>query len=334
MRKISWTVMGTVLALMIGFLLAPVHAAQPTDVFDGAVYTQPATNSGGLYQSSWLDPDGSDYDQYVWDNFTLSTDRQITKITWRGGYDPARFGYGGPVLDFTVAVYPSIAAGIQPDVINPPLFEYHTHGNANETLVGTYNGTNLYDYQFTLPQVFHATANTIYWVQIEAFQHGIPDWGITDATGGDGKYFRRIAYVGDIYYQSVNGDAAFALFATVSVTPTPTATSTATRTPTPTTPSCSTAPNAPTLLAPANKATVTKARITLKWSAPNCAKTYQVVIRRDNKKNGVWDSAQNLSKTKYKTIILTQGHNYFWRVQACNDKGCGPWSAYARFKFQ
>ena len=177
----------------------------------GIIYTQPISSSGALLQSSWWDPNGSDYDQYVWDNFTLSSTHVITEIHWSGGYDPAKFGSGGPVIDFSVKIYPSIPAGSQPDVVNPPLVDYQTGGNAGQTLAGTFGGTTMYDYQFALPASFYAEAGTRYWVQIEAWQHGIPDWGISVGTGGDGVYFRRIANVGDIYYQLVPGDAAFTL---------------------------------------------------------------------------------------------------------------------------
>ena len=175
------------------------------------LYSQPPSPSGGLYHSSWWDPNGSDYDQYVWDGFTLQSTEVITEVQWRGGYDPAYFGSGGPVVDFTVAIYPSILGGSQPVVVNPPLVEYQAGGNVGETLAGTFGGITMYDYHFTLPTPFTATSGIKYWVQIEAWQHGIPDWGIAVGTGGDGDYFRRFANVGDIFYQLVPGDAAFTL---------------------------------------------------------------------------------------------------------------------------
>jgi len=175
------------------------------------VYGQPPNPSGGLLQSSWWDPNGSDYDQYVWDNFTPESTRVITEVQWRGGYDPGKFGAGGQVIDFTVAIYPSIAAGTQPDVVNPALVEYQTGGNTGETLAGAFGGTTMYDYHFTLPAAFQAAAGIKYWLQIEAWQHGIPDWGMAVGSGGDGKYFRRIANLGDIFYQIAPGDVTFTL---------------------------------------------------------------------------------------------------------------------------
>ena len=154
-----------------------------------------------------MDPDGSDWDQWVWDSFILPSTQAITEIQWRGGFDPAYLGSGGPVINFTVAIYPSIAAGTEPAVAGPPLVEYETGGNAGQTLAGVFGGATLYDYQFTLPAAFVATGGTKYWVQIEAWQHGIPDWGLAQGTGGNGAHFRRV-YVN---YQSAPGDAAFTL---------------------------------------------------------------------------------------------------------------------------
>ena len=178
----------------------------PLEANAAVVYTQPL--AGGLLQSSWLDPDGSNFDQYVWDNFTLNSNQTIARIRWSGGYDPLKFGSGGPILDFSVAIYASIPAGGQPDVTIAPLVQYTAGGNAGETQNGFY-----YDYHFILPTPFSATAGTEYWVQIEAYQHGIPDWCIAGGSGGDGIYFRRTASpaTGDIVYEVASGDAAFTL---------------------------------------------------------------------------------------------------------------------------
>ena len=192
--------------LLIALLILSVSVTSA-----GVVYTQPPSASGGFYHSSWWDPDGSDYDQYVWDSFTLLSNQSIVRIEWRGAYDPSYFGYGGPVLDFTVAIYPSIGGGSQPNVVGPPLVDYTVGGNAGQTYAGVFGGVTMYDYGYTLPVPFNAQAGVNYWVQIEAWQHGIPDWSIATGTNGTGSYFRRIAYVGDWYFQIVPGDAAFTL---------------------------------------------------------------------------------------------------------------------------
>jgi hypothetical protein len=189
----------------------PSHADRNTDAFTSPaviIYSQPPKSSGGLFQSS-RNPGGTDSDQYVWDNFALqaSSGTAITDIQWRGGYQSG----SGTVLDFTIAIYPSTAGGTQPDVTHAPLVQYQASGNAGETLVGTVGGIAMYDYHFTLPTAFQATAGMTYWVQIEALQNGVPDWGLAVGTGGDNKHFRGMAVVGDIHYDAPAGDAAFTL---------------------------------------------------------------------------------------------------------------------------
>lgn len=200
----------------------------------GSVYEQPIDPNGKLLLSSWLDPDGSDNDQYVWDNFTLQSNATITEIDWFGVYDPIRFGAGGPVLDFSVSIYPSSPAGTEPAVANAPLVQYQTGGNAGETSSGTVAGGTLYAYKFSLPTPFLASAGVKYWVQIEAFQQGsLPDWCLVTGSGGDGNHFRKIPGAGgDVMYRAFPGDAAFALQGFVTDIPTSTPAATATSLPT------------------------------------------------------------------------------------------------------
>ena len=187
----------------------------------GPIFTQPIDPSGKLLLSSRLDPDGSDADRYVWDNFTLQKTETITEIDWFGGYDPLRFGAGGPVIDFDVSIYPSIAANTEPAVAGQPLVEYQTGGNAGETSIGKVGGITMYAYAFNLPVPFIASAGVKYWVQIEAFQHGsIPDWGFSVGTGGDGShYVKESGAGGDIIYRSAPYDVAFTLLGPIFDTP-------------------------------------------------------------------------------------------------------------------
>ncbi len=193
----------------------------PADVI-GPIFTQPVDPSGNLLQSSWLDPDGSAQDRWVWDNFTLLTNETITEINWWGGYDPLLFGAGGPVLDFRVEIYPSTAGNTQPAVAGPPLVQYLTGGNAGETSIGMVGGIPMYAYTFILPTPFAVSAGVKYWVQIEAYQYGsIPDWGISAGTGGEGIHYRRGPGAGgDIIYSFGTKDAAFALLGPIPDVPT------------------------------------------------------------------------------------------------------------------
>jgi hypothetical protein len=212
-----WILVATV-SLLCGGIAAGARTGQPIPANRDAVsssplailYSQPPSPSGGLLQSSLRDPDGSATDQWAWDGFTLGSTSAITEVQWRGGYDPVRLGSGGAVADFRVSIYASIPSGIQPDISNPPLVHYEVGGNADERPAEVLGGVQTYDYRYALPVPFQAAAGTKYWVQIEAYQPGAPDWGLARATGGDGQYFRRLA--GDGYnYQIARGDAAFTL---------------------------------------------------------------------------------------------------------------------------
>ena len=202
----------------------------------GTIYTQPIDPSGKLYLSSWLDPDGSDFDQNVWDDFTLQSDQTITEIDWFGGYDPTKSGLGGPVLDFNVSIYPSIAVGTEPAVAGAPLVTYQTGGNAGETSIGLVNGIPMNSYIFSLPVPFTASAGVKYWVYIVASQGGSsPDWSLAAGLGGNGSHYRWGSGAGgDSGYRSVPGDVAFTLLGPIPDPPTPTDTPTETPTDTPT----------------------------------------------------------------------------------------------------
>jgi PKD repeat protein len=172
------------------------------------LYSQPPSTGGVFYPSS---SSSNDYDQFVWDDFTLLSTHAITEIQWRGGYDPKYAAYAGPVVDFIVGIYGTSIAG-EPDVASLPLAEFQAGGNANETFVGTFGGIPMYDYTLVLPSAFSAEAGVKYWVQIEASQAGVPNWGITDGTGGDGTHFWAfVNYAGGLAYRWGSGDAAFTL---------------------------------------------------------------------------------------------------------------------------
>ncbi|HNK64581.1 MAG TPA: hypothetical protein PKL78_12315 [Anaerolineales bacterium] len=213
--------------IVLGSIMAVSSNVQAQSVQQGVVYNQPIDPAGLLVQSSWLDPDGSDFDQYIWENFTLQTDQSINTVNWYGGYDPLKFGRGGAVTDFTVAIYPSIAAGSEPAVANPPLVEYQTGGNAGESAIEMVNGIPMYSYTFNLPAPFQAVAGAKYWVYIVASQTGSsPDWGFASGLNGNGHHYQRGSGAGgDIMYRSMPGDIAFSLLGpTVPDAPTSTPT--------------------------------------------------------------------------------------------------------------
>lgn len=196
---------------MVGaLLLALVLGARA----EGAqLYAQSHTGSGVVHKSSWYAPEGLDGDEYAWDSFTLAASTAITEIRWRGGY---AYGPGqAPVYAFTLSIYRSVAGGFQPDLgAGGRLARFNVGHHCGETPVGTFGGIPVYDYAYTLSTPFQAVGGTKYWIQIEASQgvrpllYWPPDWGLCDASGGDGHYFRFI--VGG-QYQSITGDLAFSL---------------------------------------------------------------------------------------------------------------------------
>ncbi len=178
------------------------------------VYGQPPAAAGGLIASSWIDPNGSDSDMYAWDAFALAADQQIAEVSWRGGY--LYNAYYGPVVDFRIRIYESIAGGFQPNVVKPPLVSYSVGGTAGETYAGSFGGTAMYDYRFTLPTPFPAKAGVKYWMQIEGVQRVYPDWALAVGTGGDGSHF--MFSTGAHRYWSASADTAFALHTAASQT--------------------------------------------------------------------------------------------------------------------
>ncbi|MEP7216737.1 MAG: T9SS type A sorting domain-containing protein, partial [Anaerolineaceae bacterium] len=178
--------------------------------------------------TAWWNPDGSNYDLYLWDAFTPASAGDIGTIEWRGSY-----GASGSPINFTVAIYASIPAGSQPDVSHPPLVEYEIGDNAGETYAGLWGGVVMYDYSFTMPTTFPAQAGVKYWLQIEAWQSGFPDWAVAAGLGGDGTHFLcehnnivvgDAASTGDVvmdagvptgcWFTSRTGDVAFSLLST------------------------------------------------------------------------------------------------------------------------
>lgn len=183
----------------------------------GVVFEQPHDGSGTLHHSSRYQANGTDYDQFVWDSFSVPSAQAVTEIRWRGGYNPSWAYWAGQIANFHVSIYTSIPGNSQP-YLGPgypqapaTLIAYDTGGTAGETSVGVFDGVEMFDYHLTLPTPFQAAANTVYWVQIEAeFVNGIPSWGIANGVP-NGSHFRRIPNQADYYFQSAPGNAAFAI---------------------------------------------------------------------------------------------------------------------------
>ena len=183
----------------------------------GVVFQQAHTGSGALLMSSRYQPNGTDYDQFVWDSFSVPTAQALTEIRWRGGYDPNMAYWAGDIVNFHVSIYESTPGLSQPHLgpgypgTPATLVAYDTGNAAGETSAGLFGGVEMFDYHFVLPTVFQAQAGKLYWIQIEAeFTNGLPSWGFAAGTG-NGSYFRRIPGQADFYFQFISGDAAFSV---------------------------------------------------------------------------------------------------------------------------
>lgn len=208
MSRISKTGAAALLFLFVLIFQAPFHAAAEVYI-PAELYSQPPDPAGDLYHSSWWSPDESNYDEFLYDNFTLPYTRNITAVKWRGGYDPAAINGAGSVTDFEVAIFGSAAGDTQPNIVAGPLVTYQTGGNAGETAAGSFGGTTMYDYAFTLPASFQAQGGTKYWIYIVAEQEGNPDWGLSKGTNGDTQHF-RVNHDGSVLGFRT-GDLAFTL---------------------------------------------------------------------------------------------------------------------------
>jgi hypothetical protein len=195
-------------------------ALWPQTARAGVVFDQPHNDTGTLLTSSRYQPNGTDYDQFVWDSFSVSTAQAVTEIRWRGGYNPQMAYWGGDIVNFHVSIYESTPGLSQPNLgpgypgTPATLVAYDTGNAAGEASAGVFGGVAMYDYHYVLPTVFQAQAGKQYWVQIEAeFTGGLPFWGFA-AGAGNGSHFRRIAGQGDFYFQYAPGDAAFSIVTT------------------------------------------------------------------------------------------------------------------------
>lgn len=190
------------------FALVPFVSASASDVF-----SYPPSASGGLVASAWVDPDGSDSDVFAYNDFTLPSTEAITEVRWRGGYAYAAY-YGTKAYNFTLTFLATNVTGFEPLIQDwpdpygePCLAQFIVGSNAGETPVGVVNGIAMYDYRFVLPEPFVATGGVKYWLRIDAWQKGYPDWGVAKGTGGNGYHFRCLNHM----FQNVPGDTSFTL---------------------------------------------------------------------------------------------------------------------------
>lgn len=199
----------TLSLLLLASLAAPLAVG-------GEVFSYPPNPAGGVVTSAWFALDGSDWDTYAYETFTLSSTEAITEVRWRGGY-----GSGAPhgkANHFTITFFATNITGAEPLIASLPdpegepcLANYQVNGNAGETPAGTYGGVAMYDYRYVLPTPFVATGGVKYWIRIVAWQPGYPDWGTIRGLGGNGSHFHF--NTGTKMFQWWPGDTSFALWA-------------------------------------------------------------------------------------------------------------------------
>lgn len=94
---------------------------------------------------------------------------------------------------------------------------------------------------------------------------------------------------------------------------------------------CSAAPAKPSLVSPPDGATRDKRRVLLDWYGTDCAKHYEVVVKKDSPDGRVVDGSEDLHVTRFRTERLLRGKTYYWSLRACGDVGCSTWTRYRHF---
>ncbi len=84
---------------------------------------------------------------------------------------------------------------------------------------------------------------------------------------------------------------------------------------------CQTAPSAPSLLSPKNKATVKPRKVILDWNDVPCVQSYIVVVRHGSKTGSIVQIARDLRASTFTTKTLHRGWTYYWEVKAVGDSG-------------
>lgn len=117
---------------------------------------------------------------------------------------------------------------------------------------------------------------------------------------------------------------------TLADTDTPTVTDTATATFTATTDPCSFKPTKPRLTVPSDGSVFdyTVSALRLRWGKVPCGDAYRVFVKMDSKLGKVIRAKRGLTNKSYLVKNLPSGHDFYWRVAACNSAGCSRSNIY------
>jgi hypothetical protein len=184
---------------------------------------------GSSGRSSQLDIEYP-FNSQVADDFIITNNSRVTGVHWWGvffGGDPP---WPNPI-DFNIIFYADDGTGNMPtgagmeDPTSTALEAYFMpQVNGTSCDPGPYNCC--YEYNVSLPEQFNITANTKYWIAIQAKLTYPPQWGwVTNGYNPDqlhcpvqGFPMLDVSYWTDIYYY---GDMAFKLYGDFNIHPSP-----------------------------------------------------------------------------------------------------------------
>lgn len=96
---------------------------------------------------------------------------------------------------------------------------------------------------------------------------------------------------------------------------------------------CATLPAVPVQVSPAKNATVARTRPVLRWQAVPGVNHYYLDVNWLPKNKPVLEQYVYDRRFRFRTP-LEHGVTYKWRVQACNNTGCGDWSPWHKFTIE
>lgn len=145
------------------------------------LYAQPS--GGSAFFASQFDTTGGSIFATTYDNFTLVSSADITRIDFMGEYDtdppPPPL-----VTGFTLSIYSDNSG--QPGGL---LYTQIVSGNAHETLIAS----ETYSYYIDLTSPFATTGGTSYWVSVVSDLALPVVWGWHSGTGGDSLSYQDVA---------------------------------------------------------------------------------------------------------------------------------------------
>ncbi len=94
---------------------------------------------------------------------------------------------------------------------------------------------------------------------------------------------------------------------------------------------CDDKPSATDLIAPADKSTAPQPAL-LQWWYVGCATRYEVIVRKGSASGPTVAHQAQLKDAQYTFTKPTKTGTYYWRVRACDQFGCSPWTPWWSFK--